>query len=154
MLSFPIWRTRALASAAVLACAVALGGCNALFGPPPEAVLAGTWQLEDDGSSEFDVFYDFNDFGRLTAVRYEFELDGRDATVTVSTFRMLEVALEGDEVTIRFESPLASSRFRGTINGAADRMEGEVTTNVVVWPIPLITLEVNNGPAALVRVSG
>ncbi len=154
MLSSPIRRNFAPASVAVLACVAALGGCNIMLGPPPEAVLAGTWQLEDDGSSEFDVFYEFDAVGRLTEVRYEFELDGRDATVTVSTFRLLEVDLEGDEVTIRFESAAASSRFRGTVNENVDRMEGEVITNLVVWPLPLITVEVNNGPAALVRVSG
>ena len=154
MLSSPLCRKLAPVSVAVLACAAALGGCNVVIAPPPEAVLAGTWQLEDDGSGEFDVLYEFDSIGRLTEVRYEFELDGRDATVTVSTFRLLEVNLEGDEVTIRFESATASSRFRGTVNEDVDRMEGEVITNLVVWPFPLVTVEVNNGPATLVRVSG
>jgi len=154
MLSSLLCRKLAPVSVAMLACAVVLGGCNLVIAPPPEAVLAGTWQLEDDGSGEFDVLYEFDTVGRLTEVRYEFELDGRDATVTVSTFRLLEVNLEGDDVTIRFESATASSRFRGTVNEDVDRMEGEVITNLVVWPFPLVTVEVNNGPATLVRVSG
>jgi len=153
MLPAPICRKVARAAVATLACAATLGGCNIVIAPPPEAVLAGTWQLEDDGSDDIEVLYEFDARGRLTEVRYEFEVDGRSAKLTVDTFRMLEVNLEGDEVTIRFESTWASSAFVGTVNEAVDRMEGNVTTDVVLWLFPLITVEVDNGPATLVRVS-
>ena len=154
MLSSPLCRKLAPVSVAVLACAAALGGCNLVIAPPPEAVLAGTWQLQDDGTDDLEVFYEFDAGGRLTEVRYEFEVDGRSATLTVDTFRLLEVNLNGDDVTIRFESAWASSEFVGTVNDAVDRMEGNVTTDVVLWLFPLITVEVDNGPATLVRVSG
>ena len=154
MLSSPICRKLSPVSVAMLACAGALGGCNIVITPPPEAILAGTWQLQDDGSNDLEVFYEFDAGGRLTEVRYEFEVDGRGATLTVNAFRLLEVDLNGDEVTIRFESAWASSEFLGTVNDAVDRMEGNVTTDVVLWLFPLITVEVDNGPATLVRVSG
>jgi hypothetical protein len=148
MLSSPVCRKLAPVSVAILACAATLGGCNVSIAPPPEAVLAGTWQLQDDGTDDLEVFYEFDARGRLTEVRYEFEVDGRSAT------RLLEVSLNGDDVTIRFESAWASSEFVGTVNDAVDRMEGNVTTDVVLWLFPLITVEVDNGPATLVRVSG
>ena len=154
MISSPICRKLAPAWAAAVVCAAALGGCNVIIGPPPEAVLAGTWQLLDDGSDDLDVFYEFDVRGQLTEVRYEFEVDGRSAKLTVDTFRVLEVNLDGDEVTIRFESAWASSEFVGTVNDAVDRMEGNVTSDVVLWLFPLVTVEVDNGPATLVRVSG
>jgi hypothetical protein len=141
------WRVRVgLALAATVVAGGALGGCGWSVLPPEEAVLAGTWRLEHEGTDDLRILYEFDDLGRLTEVRYELG----PITARVNSFRVSRVDVNGSDVSIRFEALLAATDFEGTLNAAQDRIEGQVTTHVALIP-GFVQVDIDNGPAVLVK---
>jgi hypothetical protein len=139
------WRIGGLV-AGMLPVLTILLGCSLNPVPPEEAVLAGTWRLLHDGSDELQVFYEFDELGRLREVRYELG----EFTIRINSFSLSRVDVDGSAVSIRFRAILASSEFEGTLNASNDRMEGQVTTQVTILP-GLAELDIDNGPAVLVK---
>ena len=140
-----MYRNAVVAGGLVLATAL-LGGCPAAT-TPPEAVLAGTWQLVP--SEQFtpplsDWFLTFDSNGELTKVSYTF---AGFATVTWNN-PPAATTVNGSSVYISTTQSGNGLTFSGTLNSTNTVATGTLSSNLIVGGI---TISVNQGPATLTK---
>ena len=130
------------------------GGCVWLFPPPepgPEAVLAGTWLVEQERDTVItELYWVFDSFGHATEVRYKWPSFLGDVTVT-DPVESQETTVNGDEVTVRLIWGLGwDSTFEGTLNAEQTEIEGRLTLNYQAGADGT-KIEIDQGNATLIR---
>jgi hypothetical protein len=134
--------------ALVVGCALLLtmAGCPAPT-PPPEAVLAGTWQLVPSQTftpALTNWFLTFNSDGDLTQISYTF---AGFATVTLNN-PPSATNVNGSSVFISSTVSGNGLTFSGTLNSTNTVATGTLSSNLVVGGV---TISVDQGPATLTK---
>lgn len=122
-----------------------LGGCVIETTPPPESVLAGTWQLTTPTSSTLTQTYlTFDTNGNLSKIVYKI---GTSATVTDnSPWGVADV--NGKSVTINSQFAGNGLILNGTLNDTNTVIQGTNGTEIRVGSL---TITVDNGPVTLTK---
>jgi len=120
-------------------------------GPPPEAVLAGTWQVITGNESDItELLWVFDENGNLVENRYKVPTLVGEATTTEHD-PADETTVDGSAVTVRI--PFAINYFflfEGTLNQAQDRVEGQISINYDN-PVFDTTISIDRGAASMVK---
>ncbi|HVP12245.1 MAG TPA: hypothetical protein VMV94_13790 [Phycisphaerae bacterium] len=121
-------------------------GCGVLFAPPPEAVLAGTWNLTTQTTEPLtQLLLTFDQNGTLTTIVYQIGTDLAITTAVVSS----STDVNGKQVTISTTFLGGTLSFNGTLNDANNVITGTLTTEIVL--APLTTVTINGGAATLTK---
>lgn len=127
---------------------VACTGCPSIIietDPPPEAVLAGTWQFTTEQDTELtDTFFVFDNRGQLDKVIYKV---GDNATVTDNSPRGT-VTLSGNTVTISATFAGSGQVINGTLNETQDVIQGNSGTQLRIGSIEV---DIDNGAITLTK---
>ncbi|MHC4444242.1 MAG: hypothetical protein ACYTF1_25020 [Planctomycetota bacterium] len=119
---------------------------NGCLPPPPEAVLAGTWQLTHETDQPLtDFFLTFDSSGNL--VKLSFTV-GDNITVE-SPIKSATVSVQGTAVQITTEFMAGNLTFNGTLNETNNIIQGRLTNTITVFGISII---IDNGVATLTRL--
>jgi len=113
--------------------------------PPPEAILAGTWQLTTEQTTELtQTFFTFDSAGQLDKVTYKI---GDNATITDNSPRGT-VSVSGASVTIDATFAGSGQIINGTLNDENDVITGDSGT---VIRFLSIEINVDNGAITLTK---
>ena len=114
--------------------------------PPPEAVLAGTWQLTQETDEQLtDFFLTFDSSGNL--VKLSFTV-GDNITVE-SPITSATVSVQGAAAQITTECMAGDLTFNGTLDETNNIIQGQLTSTITVFGISII---IDNGAATLTRL--
>jgi hypothetical protein len=136
---------------AAVCMSLSYGGCVwFLPAPPPgpEAVLEGTWLVEQERETVItELYWTFDATGDLVQVRYKAPTFLGEATVTDPvTFQ--NTSVNGSDVTVQVGTPASNSTFTGTMNEAQDTIVGTLTLNYTIFGTQV---EIDRGGATLIK---
>ena len=121
-----------------------LGGCIFDFGSPPEAVLAGRWELTTPASTDFDqVFITFDDRGQPS--RVEYRIGGINA---VAPFVSGESNVNSSAVNVRFTFNGNALVFSGTLDASQNVIAGVLDLYATLGDV---LVSINQNEATLTR---
>lgn len=125
---------------------VGILGCPALE-PPPESVLAGTWELTStEAPSQLDeCIVTFNSFGHIAQVKFTLV----DERIITWNNPPSAVTVEGDQISVSATPGDSELTFVGTLDSETEptRAEGEITINATFGDVTIS----ETGEAMLVK---
>lgn len=123
---------------------IAAGCVPLVLQPPPEAVLAGKWEVVQGADPSLSsTFWTFDDFGNLV------EMETKIGAVTVTQRALVSSTdVNGDNVLVQLGFESNNMNFRGTLNEERTRAEGTISV-VMSWGPTTVTID--GGAATLVK---
>lgn len=141
--------SRSLSAAGICASfAVSLGGCVAItlpgLVPPPEAILAGTWELmQGEDASLGETLWVFDGSGNLVELRTTI------GAVTVTERALVATTNVNDDlVVIQVGFAGSTMSFSGTLNADRTQATGTLSTEITFLGT---TITIDGGLATLVK---